>query len=88
MPIERTPANARIILVRQLQDALFDLSFDANATDDKNEELLDKLAIVADQVVELLGATVTQIDEDGNAYFKFLFSHVWDDERFGSLFVS
>jgi len=88
MPIERTPANARIILVRQLQDALFDLSFDANATDDKNEELLDKLAIVADQVVELLGATVTQIDEDGNAYFKFLFSHVWDDERFSSLFVS
>lgn len=88
MAMDRTPENARIILVRQLQDALFDLSFDANESDDKNEELLDKLAVVADQLVELTGAKVTQIDEDGNAYVKFIFSHVWDDERFKSIFVS
>lgn len=84
--MERTLENARIILVRQLQDAMFDLSFNADASDEENEFLFDKLAVVADQVIELMGAKVTQVDEDGNAYVKFVFSHIWDDERFQSLF--
>ena len=65
---------------------MFELSANENDSDEKNLELFNRLGIAADQMIEMMGLTISQIDEDGNAYVKFVFSHIWDDENFKDLF--
>lgn len=65
---------------------MFELSANENDSDEKNLELFNRLGTAADQMIEMMGLTISQIDEDGNAYVKFVFSHVWDDPNFKDLF--
>ena len=71
-----TPEKAKLYLIDQFQDAMFDMSFDPEGSDDDNKELFLRLGEVAKGILDLTQCEITSIDEDGNAHVKFHFSHL------------
>jgi hypothetical protein len=74
-----TSDQARIYLIEQIQDALFEMSFDPEGKDDDNKELFLRLGDLARGILDLTKAEITAVDEDGNAHVKFILSHLNKD---------
>jgi len=75
-----TPEKARLYVIDQLQDAMFEMSFDPEGTESDHKELFDRCGDVARGILELTQAEVITVDEDGNAHVKFILSHLADGE--------
>jgi len=73
-----TPEKARLYVIDQLQDAMFEMSFDPDGTDSDQKELFDRCGDIARGIMELTHAEVTAVDEDGNAHLKFVLAHLSD----------
>jgi hypothetical protein len=74
-----TNDQARIYVIEQIQDALFEMSFDPEGKDDDNKELFLRLGDLARGILDLTKAEITAVDEDGNAHVKFILSHLNKD---------
>jgi hypothetical protein len=75
-----TPEKARLYVIDQLQDAMFEMSFDPEGTDPDHKELFDRCGDIARGIMDLTQAEVTAVDEDGNAHLKFHLAHINTDE--------
>lgn len=75
-----TPEKARLYVIDQLQDAVFEMSFDPEASEADHKELFDRCGDIARGIIELTQAEVTTVDEDGNAHVKFVLSHLSDGD--------
>ena len=71
--------EARIYIIEQIQDALFEMSFDPDGKDDDNKELFLRLGDLARGILDLTKAEIVTVDEDGNAHVKFILSHLNKD---------
>lgn len=71
-----TSDQARIYVIEQIQDALFEMSFDPEGKDDDNKELFLRLGDLARGILDLTKAEIVAVDEDGNAHVKFILSHL------------
>ena len=71
-----TSDQARIYVIEQIQDALFEMSFDPDGKDEDNKELFLRLGDLAKGILDLTQAEITAVDEDGNAHVKFILSHL------------
>lgn len=74
-----TSDQARIHVIEQIQDALFEMSFDPDGKDEDNKDLFLRLGDLARGILDLTQAEVTAVDEDGNAHVKFILSHLNED---------
>ena len=75
-----TQEKARLYVIDQLQDAMFEMSFDIEASESDHKELFDRCGDIARGIIELTQAEVTAVDEDGNAHVKFVLSHLADSD--------
>jgi len=75
-----TKEQARIHVIEQLQDALFEMSFDPEGKDEDNKELFFRLGDLAKGILDLTQAEIVAVDEDGNAHVKFNLSHLSEDK--------
>lgn len=75
-----TPENARLYVIDQIQDALFEISFDASASEEDHKDYFDRCGDIARGILDLTQAEVTSIDEDGDAHLKFFLSHLDTEE--------
>jgi len=73
-----TPEKARLYVIDQLQDAIYEMSFDPEAAESEAQEFFDRCGDVARGIIELTQAEVTAVDEDGNAHLKFVLAHLTD----------
>jgi len=73
-----TPEKARLYVIDQLQDAMFEMSFDPEGTESDHKELFDRCGDIARGLLELTHAEVTAVDEHGNAHLKFVLAHLSD----------
>lgn len=78
--VPMTPEKARLYVIDQLQDAIFEMSFDPEGSVADHKELFDRCGDIARGIIELTQAEVTTVDEDGNAHVKFVLSHLADGD--------
>jgi len=75
-----TPEKARLYVIDQLQDAMFEMSFDPEQPEGDQSEWFDRCGDIARGLMDMTQAEVTAVDEDGNAHVKFILAHLMDGE--------